>query len=57
MVAEDIFESLFRSHITLVYMLIIIPLSILMPPKAQAAGEFRIYRLQQFDLQTTPHGE
>lgn len=60
---DDVLE-LFRGQYVVVYFLIILPVTLSLSPTQKTSGgapnvvqEFKVFRLQHFDLQGTQHGK
>lgn len=54
----DGFAEIFRGYLPY-YLLVALPIFIIMSPvnPVAASHEFSVYRMQQYDLHTVPHGE
>lgn len=54
----DGFAEIFRGYLPY-YLLVVFPIFIIMSPAnpVAASHEFTVYRMQQYDLHTVPHGE
>lgn len=55
--ASEVFENMFKSSFPLTFIVFIPAVLILVSPlPAEAAHEFTVYRMQQYDLQGQPYG-
>lgn len=54
----DGFAEIFRGYLPF-YLLVALPIFIIMSPvrPVAASHEFSVYRMQQYDLHTVPHGK
>lgn len=56
--ASEVFDNMFKSSFPLTFIVFIPAVLILVSPlPAEAAHEFTVYRMQQYDLQGQPYGE
>lgn len=56
--ASEVFENMFKSSFPLTFIVFIPAVLILVSPlPAEAAHEFTVYRMQQYDLQGQPYGK
>lgn len=56
--ASEVFDNMFKSSFPLTFIVFIPAVLILVSPlPADAAHEFTVYRMQQYDLQGQPYGE
>ncbi len=55
--ASEVFDNMFKSSFPLTFIVFIPAVLILVSPlPAEAAHEFTVYRMQQYDLQGQPYG-
>lgn len=55
--ASEVFENMFKSSFPLTFIVFLPAVLILVSPlPAEAAHEFTVYRMQQYDLQGQPYG-
>ena len=56
--ASEVFDNMFKSSFPLTFIVFIPAVLILVSPlPAEAAHEFTVYRMQQYDLQGQPYGK
>lgn len=56
--ASEVFDNMFKASFPLTFIVFIPAVLILVSPlPAEAAHEFTVYRMQQYDLQGQPYGE
>lgn len=56
--ASEVFDNMFKSSFPLTFIVFLPAVLILVSPlPAEAAHEFTVYRMQQYDLQGQPYGK
>ena len=56
--ASEVFDNMFKTSFPLTFIVFIPAVLILVSPlPAEAAHEFTVYRMQQYDLQGQPYGK